>query len=80
MTDVVYNQFSDAVEGKAELVIKPKQTLRFMKVMGAVFESAESGNAVKVNVKDLRKTRTLCSAIIKLNILKAKNKPFIHIG
>lgn len=47
---VVYNQLLDAVEGKAELTIKPEQTMRVMKVMEAAFESAESGNAVKVNI------------------------------
>ena len=47
---VVYNQLLDAIEGKAELTIKPEQALRVMKVMEAAFESAEIGNAVKVNI------------------------------
>lgn len=48
--DVVYNQLVDAIEGKAELSIKPEQALRVMKVMEAAFESAETGNAIKLSV------------------------------
>lgn len=47
---VVYNQFLDAVEGKAELTIKPEQALRVMKVMEAAFRSAENQTAEKVNI------------------------------
>ncbi len=44
---VVYNQFIDAIEGKAELAIKPEQALRVMKVMEAAFESWERRETVK---------------------------------
>lgn len=47
---VVYNQLLDAVEGKAELTIKPEQTMRVMKVMEASFKSAQDGCALKVNI------------------------------
>ncbi len=43
---VVYNQFCDAVEGKAELTIKPEQALRVMRVMEAAFKSDETGTAI----------------------------------
>ena len=44
---VVYDQFLDAVEGKAPLTIKAEQALRVMKVMEAAFQSAEEAAAVK---------------------------------
>lgn len=44
---VVYDQFIDAVEGKAPLAITPQQAMRVMKVMEAAFASAKSGDAVK---------------------------------
>lgn len=47
---VVYNQMIDAIEGKAELTIKPEQALRVMKVMEAAFESAEKSEAIKTNI------------------------------
>lgn len=43
--DPVYEQLVDAIEGK-ELLIKPEETLRVMKVMEAAFESAEKGIAI----------------------------------
>ena len=48
--DVVYRQLVDAIEGKAELTIKPEQALRVMKVMEAAFESSETGNAIHLNI------------------------------
>ena len=48
--DVVYRQLVDAIEGKAELTIKPEQALRVMKVMEAAFESAGTGNAIHLNI------------------------------
>ncbi|MDD6735002.1 MAG: Gfo/Idh/MocA family oxidoreductase [Clostridiales bacterium] len=48
--DVVYRQMVDAIEGKAELTIKPEQALRVMRVMEAAFESAESGNAIHTDI------------------------------
>ncbi|MBQ4155773.1 MAG: Gfo/Idh/MocA family oxidoreductase [Clostridia bacterium] len=47
---VVYNQFKDAIEGKAELTIKPEQALRVMRVMEAAFESAKSGMAINIEI------------------------------
>lgn len=47
---IVYNQMIDAIEGKAELTIKPEQALRVMRVMEAAFESAEKGIAVKTDI------------------------------
>ena len=47
---IVYKQMIDAIEGKAELTIKPEQALRVMRVMEAAFESAKSGNAINTNI------------------------------
>lgn len=49
ITDV-YDQFIDAIEGKAPLKITPQQALRVMKVMEAAFVSAETGNAIKTEI------------------------------
>lgn len=55
-TDVVdnltvpYDQLIDAIEGKAELTIKPEQALRVMKVMEAAFKSWEEKDAIKTNI------------------------------
>ncbi len=46
----VYNQLCDAIEGKAELTIKPEQTLRVMKVMEAAFKSAAEDIVVKTDI------------------------------
>ncbi len=47
---VVYDQLIDAIEGKAELTIKPEQALRVMKVMEAAFVSAENNEVIKTNI------------------------------
>lgn len=47
--DPVYEQLVDAIEGK-ELLIKPEETLRVMKVMEAAFESAEKGIAINTTI------------------------------
>lgn len=47
---VVYNQLLDAMEGKADLTIKPEQALRVLKVMEAAFESYEKNITVKTNI------------------------------
>lgn len=47
--DPVYEQLVDAIEGK-ELLIKPEETLRVMKVMEAAFESADKGIAINCNI------------------------------
>lgn len=46
----VYNQLCDAIEGKAELTIKPEQTMRVMKVMEAAFKSHEENIVVKTDI------------------------------
>ena len=48
--DVVYKQFTDAIDGTAELTIKPEQALRVMKVMEAAFESDKTMQAIKTNI------------------------------
>lgn len=47
---VVFDQFLDAVEGKAPLTIKPEEALRTMKVMEAAFVSAEEKRSVNVEI------------------------------
>ena len=55
-TDIVDNlnptywQFIDAIEGKAELTIKPEEAMRVMKVMEAAFLSHETQSAVKTEI------------------------------
>ena len=45
-----YVQLINAIEGKAELTIKPEEALRVMKVMEAAFESWEKHEVIKVNI------------------------------
>jgi len=47
---VVYDQFADAVEGKAPLTITAEQALRVMRIMEASFESAETGMAIATDI------------------------------
>ena len=47
---VVYDQFTDAIEGKAELTITPEQALRVMKVMEAAFQSASEKKSIDVSI------------------------------
>lgn len=47
---VVYDQFVDAIEKKAELTIKPEQALRVMRVMEAAFESSKNKNVVLTDI------------------------------
>lgn len=47
---VVYDQFLDAVEGKAPLTIQPQQAMRVLKVMQAAFQSAETGTCQQVSI------------------------------
>ena len=47
---VVYDQFSDAVEGVAPLTITAHQALRVMKVMEASFRSVEENIAVNTDI------------------------------
>lgn len=48
--DPVYEQMVHAIEGTAELTIKPEQALRVIKVMEAAFISAETGEAIKTEI------------------------------
>ena len=47
---VVYDQFTDAIEGKAELTITPQQALRVMYVMEAAFQSAKEHKSIDVSI------------------------------
>ena len=47
---ITYEQMCDAIEGKAELTIKPEQALRVMKVIEAAFESNAKKTAVKTDI------------------------------
>lgn len=47
---VTYDQFIDAIEGEAELTIKPEQVMRVMKVMEAAFESDAKAQAIITNI------------------------------
>lgn len=46
----VYDQFCDAIEGKAKLTITAEQALRVMMVMEAAFESHENKKYVNTNI------------------------------
>lgn len=48
--DPVYRQMVDAIEGKAELTIKPEEALRVIKVMQAAFESWEKNEVIKTEI------------------------------
>lgn len=45
-----YKNVIDTINGKAELVVKPEEALRVMKVIDAIFKSAKTGNSVKCNI------------------------------
>ena len=47
---VVYDQFLDAVEGKAPLTITPEQAMRVMHVMEAAFVSANEKRSLAVDI------------------------------
>lgn len=48
--DAVYIQLQNAIDGTAELTIKPEQALRVVKVMEAAFKSAETNTAVNTEI------------------------------
>lgn len=48
--DPVYRQLTDAIEGKAELKIKPEEALRVIKVMEAAMLSWEKNEVIKTNI------------------------------
>ena len=45
-----YQNIIDAIEGKADILVKPEQAMRVMKVMEAAFLSNTTGDAIKVNI------------------------------
>ena len=45
-----FRNFRDAQAGIAELIVKPEEALRVMKVIDAVFESAEKHKSISVNI------------------------------
>ena len=45
-----YRNFRDADEGKAPLAVTPEQALRVMRVIDAVFESAEKGCSISLHI------------------------------
>ncbi len=45
-----YRNFKEADEGTADLIVTSEQALRVMKVLDAVFESAQKGASVSVNI------------------------------
>jgi scyllo-inositol 2-dehydrogenase (NADP+) len=48
-----YENIADAIQGKAELAVQPLQVRRAMQVFEAAWQSAETGEAVKVDVPAL---------------------------
>jgi len=47
---VYYRNVVAAVEGREELIVKPEQSLRVMKVIDAAFDSEKYGASIRVNV------------------------------
>lgn len=45
-----YNNIADVLEGKAELIVKPEEALRVMKVIDLLFKSAEEGHGFACNI------------------------------
>lgn len=45
-----YANLLDAIEGKAEIKVKPREAMRVMKIMEAAFLSRDTGEAIKVNI------------------------------
>ncbi len=48
--DPVYEQFIDAIDGTAELTIKPEETLRVVRIMEAAFASHEANEVIHLSV------------------------------
>jgi predicted dehydrogenase len=44
-----YHNIIAVLDGKEELIVKPEEARKVMQVMAAIFESHETGNAVKIN-------------------------------
>lgn len=47
---MVYENVADILDNNAELIVKPEQTLRVMKVIEASFKSYETKQSIKVNI------------------------------
>ncbi|MCL1964736.1 MAG: Gfo/Idh/MocA family oxidoreductase [Firmicutes bacterium] len=45
-----YNNVADAMEGRAELIVKPEQALRVMRVVDMLFASAEKGHGLACRI------------------------------
>ncbi|MBQ4226898.1 MAG: Gfo/Idh/MocA family oxidoreductase [Clostridia bacterium] len=45
-----YNNICDVLEGKAELIVKPEQTLRVMRVIDLLFRATEEGHGFKCEI------------------------------
>jgi predicted dehydrogenase len=45
-----YKNLMSAIDGEAELLVKPEAALRVMKIIESAFKSNELGEVVKVNV------------------------------
>ena len=45
-----YNNYLAVLDGKEELIVKPEEVRRAVKVIDAIFESHETGEAIKVNI------------------------------
>ncbi|MBR4235647.1 MAG: Gfo/Idh/MocA family oxidoreductase [Clostridia bacterium] len=45
-----YNNIADVMEGKAELIVKPEQTMRVMKVIDLLFKASEEGHGFKCEI------------------------------
>ena len=45
-----YENVLDTIEGKAELIVKPEEAMRSMKVMEAAFKSSAEGICVKEEI------------------------------
>jgi predicted dehydrogenase len=45
-----YHNLIDCIEGKGQILVKPEEAMRVMKVMEASFLSHETGKAIEVNI------------------------------
>ena len=45
-----YNNVIDTIEGKAQLIVKPSETLRVLSVMDCIFQSAKEGKSIECNI------------------------------
>lgn len=45
-----YRNIIDTINGKAELIVKPEEALRVMRVIDSIFESAEKGECIKCRI------------------------------